>query len=98
MGGEGHSLDMIRRLADNRKLQKIRRERNRELYKKLVEGTLSGDDSNLTVEEQERIMAEIKEYKQFKKQQTNSMMLIALGIIVVAVIVVWVILKICTVL
>ena len=36
MGGEGHMLDMIRRLSEGREASRLRRERNNEKLKQLL--------------------------------------------------------------
>ena len=54
MGGEGHMLDMIRRLSEGREASRLRRERNNEKLKHLNRSNEHYPLPNTTSEEMER--------------------------------------------
>ena len=56
MGGEGHMLDMIRRLSEGREASRLRRERNNEKLKHLNRSNEHYPLPNTTSEEMERII------------------------------------------
>ena len=56
MGGEGHMLDMIRRLKEGREASRLRRERNNEKLKHLNRSNEHYHLPNTTSEEMERII------------------------------------------
>lgn len=94
MGFAGSALNMIKSLQMNRDQLHLRRKKNRELYNKLLDKDASIIDPEITVEEQERIIAETKQYKIDSKKRTNHLMLIGFAVIIVTVLIVYLILKI----
>ena len=68
MGGEGHMLDMIRRLSEGREASRLRRERNNEKLKHLNRSNEHYPLPNTTSEEMERIIRDSEK----KKERDNS--------------------------
>ena len=62
MGGEGHMLDMIRRLSEGREASRLRRERNNEKLKHLNRSNEHYPLPNTTSEEMERIIRDSTDY------------------------------------
>lgn len=62
MGGEGHMLDMIRRLKDGRDASRLRRERNNEKMRRMRAGD-SYHMPDTTSEEMGRIIRQTEEKK-----------------------------------
>lgn len=63
MGGEGHMLDMIRRLKDGRDASRLRRERNSEKMRRLQAGN-SYPLPDTTPEEMGRIIRQTEKKKE----------------------------------
>ncbi len=87
MGGEGHMLDMIRRLKEGRDSSRLRRERTSEKMKRLRAGDSSMPDS--TPEEMGRIIRQTAEKKEADDQYFVSRTLIAVGVLMVCAVIVW---------
>ena len=81
MGGEGHMLDMIRRLSEGREASRLRRERNNE--------KLHYPLPNTTSEEMERIIRDSEK----KKERDNSYFvwgtLIIMGVLIASAVILW---------
>ena len=79
MGGEGHMLDMIRRLSEGREASRLRRERNNEKLKHL----------NRSNEHWERIIRDSEK----KKERDNSYFvwgtLIIMGVLIASAVILW---------
>lgn len=89
MGGEGHMLDMIRRLSEGREASRLRRERNSERMRKLNSAGEHYDLPDTTPEEMDHIIQDSKK----KKEKDNSYFvwgtLIIFGILIGLFVVLW---------
>lgn len=89
MGGEGHMLDMIRRLNEGREASRLRRERANEKMRHLRAGDSSSLPPDTTPEEMGRIIRQSEE----KKERDNSyfvwMTLLIFGILTGIAVVLW---------
>ena len=89
MGGEGHMLDMIRRLSEGREASRLRRERT---SKKLKHMNQAGEYYSLpdtTPEEMERI---IKDSEKKKEKDSNYFVwgtLIIMGALILIAVILW---------
>lgn len=89
MGGEGHMLDMIRRLSEGREASRLRRERTSEKLKHMNQ---SGEHYSLpdtTPEEMERI---IKDSEKKKEKDSNYFVwgtLIIMGALIAIAVILW---------
>ena len=88
MGGEGHMLDMIRRLKDGKEASRLRRERRNDKL-----GRLRRNDPyllpNTTPEEMERI---IKDSEKKKEKDNNYFVwgtLIIMGVLIGCAVLLW---------
>lgn len=63
MGGEGHMLDMIRRLSEGREASRLRRERTSDKLNRLNRTSDPYPQPNTTPEEMERIIRYSKKKK-----------------------------------
>ena len=79
MGGEGHMLDMIRRLSEGREASRLRRERNNEKLKHLNRSNEHYPLPNTTSEEMERII------RDSEKKKT----LIIMGVLIASAVILW---------
>ena len=83
MGGEGHMLDMIRRLSEGREASRLRRERNNEKLKHLNRSNEHYPLPNTTSEEMERII----------RDSENSYFvwgtLIIMGVLIASAVILW---------
>ena len=83
MGGEGHMLDMIRRLSEGREASRLRRERNNEKLKHLNRSNEHYPLPNTTSEEMERII----------RDSDNSYFvwgtLIIMGVLIASAVILW---------
>lgn len=89
MGGEGHMLDMIRRLSEGREASRLRRERNNEKLKHLNRSNEHCPLPNTTSEEMERIIRDSEK----KKERDNSYFvwgtLIIMGVLIASAVILW---------
>ena len=89
MGGEGHMLDMIRRLSEGREASRPRRERNNEKLKHLNRSNEHYPLPNTTSEEMERIIRDSEK----KKERDNSYFvwgtLIIMGVLIASAVILW---------
>ena len=97
MGGEGHMLDMIRRLSEGREASRLRRERaprlrrerNNEKLKHLNRSNEHYPLPNTTSEEMERIIRDSEK----KKERDNSYFvwgtLIIMGVLIASAVILW---------
>lgn len=89
MGGEGHMLDMIRRLSEGREASRLRRERTSEKLKRMNQ---SGEHYSLpdtTPEEMEQI---IRDSEKKKEKDSNYFVwgtLIIMGVLVAIAVILW---------
>ena len=89
MGGEGHMLDMIRRLKDGKEASRLRRERINDMLGRLI---INNDPYLLpdkTPEEMERIIKDSEK----KKEKDNSYFvwgtLIIMGVLIGCAVLLW---------
>ena len=84
MGGEGHMLDMIRRLSEGREASRLRRERNNEKLKHLNRSNEHYPLPNTTSEEMD---------SEKKKERDNSYFvwgtLIIMGVLIASAVILW---------
>ena len=89
MGGEGHMLDMIRRLSEGREASRLRRERNSEKLKHLNRTNEHSSLPNTTPEEMERIIHDSEK----KKEKDNNYFvwgtLIIMGVLIACAVILW---------
>ena len=86
MGGEGHMLDMIRRLKDGKEASRLRRERRNDKLGRLNDSYLL---PNTTPEEMERI---IKDSEKKKEKDNNYFVwgtLIIMGVLIGCAVLLW---------
>ena len=93
MGGEGHMLDMIRRLKDGKEASRLRRERRNDKLGRLRRPHRTNNDPyllpNPTPEEMERI---IKESEKKKEKDNNYFVwgtLIIMGVLIGCAVLLW---------
>lgn len=83
MGGEGHMLDMIRRLSEGREASRLRRERANDKLNRLSHTNEPYPQPNTTPEEMGRIIRNSKR----KKEKDNSYFvwgtLVIMGVLVI---------------
>lgn len=89
MGGEGHMLDMIRRLSEGREASRLRRERNSEKLKHMKRSNERYPLPDVTPEEMEHIISDSKK----KKERDNSYFvwgtLIIMGALIASAVILW---------
>lgn len=88
MGGEGHMLDMIRRLKEGRDSSRLRRERTNERMKRLQtrEHYPMPDTSP---EEMGRIIRQSKEKKEADERYFVFGSLIIIGVLLICAVILW---------
>lgn len=89
MGGEGHMLDMIRRLSEGREASRLRRERTSEKLKHMNQASGHSSLPDTTSEEMERI---IQDSEKKKEKDSNYFVwgtLIIMGVLVAIAIIFW---------
>ena len=88
MGGEGHMLDMIRRLSEGREASRLRRERTSEKLKHMQRTNEAYPLPDTTPEEMGRIIRETEK----KKEKDNSYFvwgsLIIMGVLIASAVIV----------
>lgn len=89
MGGEGHMLDMIRRLSEGREASRLRHERNSEKLKHLNRTNEHYSLPDTTPEEMERIIHDSEK----KKEKDNNYFvwgtLIIMGVLIACAVILW---------
>lgn len=89
MGGEGHMLDMIRRLKDGREASRLRRERRNETLEHLRRSNDPYLLPDMTPEEMDRIIQQSKK----KKEKDNSYFVwgtvVIMGILIASAVILW---------
>lgn len=89
MGGEGHMLDMIRRLSEGREASRLRRARNSEKLKHLNRTNEHYALPDTTPEEMERIIHDSEK----KKEKDNNYFvwgtLIIMGVLIACAVILW---------
>lgn len=89
MGGEGHMLDMIRRLSEGREASRLRRERTSQKLKHMNQTGEHYSLPDTTPEEMERI---IKDSEKKKEKDSNYFVwgtLIIMGILIAIAVMLW---------
>ena len=89
MGGEGHMLDMIRRLSEGREASRLRRERTSEKLKHMNQAGEYYSLPDTTPEEMERI---IKDSEKKKEKDSNYFVwgtLIIMGALILIAVILW---------
>lgn len=89
MGGEGHMLDMIRRLSEGREASRLRRERTSEKLKHMNQANEYYSLPDTTPEEMERI---IKDSEKKKEKDSNYFVwgtLIIMGALILIAVILW---------
>ncbi|WP_175630122.1 hypothetical protein [Bacteroides acidifaciens] len=89
MGGEGHMLDMIRRLSEGREASRLRRERTSQRLKQMTQAGEHFSLPDTTPEEMERI---IKDSEKKKEKDSNYFVwgtLIIMGTLVAIAVILW---------
>ena len=89
MGGEGHMLDMIRRLSEGREASRLRRERTSQKLKHMNQTGEHYSLPDTTPEEMERI---IKDSEKKKEKDSNYFVwgtLIIMGILIAIAVILW---------
>jgi hypothetical protein len=89
MGGEGHMLDMIRRLSEGREASRLRRERTSEKLKHMNQAGGHSSLPDTTSEEMGRI---IQDSEKKKEKDSNYFVwgtLIIMGVLVAIAIIFW---------
>ena len=89
MGGEGHMLDMIRRLSEGREASRLRRERTSEKLKHMNQATDHYSLPDTTPEEMGRI---IKDSEKKKEKDSNYFVwgtLIIMGALIATAVILW---------
>lgn len=89
MGGEGHMLDMIRRLSEGREASRLRRERTSEKLKHMNQAGEYYSLPDTTPEEMERI---IKDSEKKKEKDSNYFVwgtLIIMGALIMIAVILW---------
>lgn len=89
MGGEGHMLDMIRRLSEGREASRLRRERSSEKIKHLNRANEHYSLPDTTPEEMDIIIQDSKK----KKEKDNNYFvwgtLIIMGALIASAVILW---------
>lgn len=89
MGGEGHMLDMIRRLSEGREASRLRRERSSEKLKHLNRTNDPYLMPDTTPEEMDHIIQDSKK----KKEKDNNYFvwgtLIIMGVLIASAVILW---------
>lgn len=88
MGGEGHMLDMIRRLKDGRDSANLRRERTNDRMKRL-QTKAPYPLPNTTPEEMGRIIRQSEEKKEADERYFVFGTLIIIGSLLIGAIILW---------
>ena len=89
MGGEGHMLDMIRRLSEGREASRLRRERTSEKLKHMNKANDNYSLPDTTPEEMGRI---IKDSEKKKEKDSNYFVwgtLIIMGVLIATAVILW---------
>lgn len=89
MGGEGHMLDMIRRLSEGREASRLRRERTSEKLKHMNQANVHYSLPDTTPEEMGRI---IKDSEKKKEKDSNYFVwgtLIIMGVLIAIAVILW---------
>lgn len=89
MGGEGHMLDMIRRLSEGREASRLRHERTSQKLKNMNRANDHYSLPDTTPEEMERI---IKNSEKKKEKDSNYFVwgtLIIMGILIAIAVILW---------
>lgn len=89
MGGEGHMLDMIRRLSEGREASRLRRERTSEKLKHLNRTNEPYPLSNATPEEMERIIHDSEKKKEKDSNYFVWGTLIIMGALITIAVIFW---------
>lgn len=87
MGGEGHMLDMIRRLKEGRDSANLRRARTNERMKRLQKAPYPLPDT--TPEEMGRIIRQSKEKKEADDRYFVFGTLIIIGVLLACAVILW---------
>lgn len=88
MGGEGHMLDMIRRLKDGRDASRLRRERNNERMRRL-QASDSYPLPDTTYEEMGRIIRQTEKKKEADDRYFVYGTLIVIGGLLLCGVILW---------
>ena len=89
MGGEGHMLDMIRRLSEGREASRLRRERANDKLKHLNRTNEPYPLPNTTPEEMGRIIRQSKEKKEADDRYFVFGTLIIIGVLLACAVILW---------
>ena len=89
MGGEGHMLDMIRRLSEGREASRLRRERANNKLKHLNRTNEPYPLPNTTPEEMGRIIRQSKEKKEADDRYFVFGTLIIIGVLLACAVILW---------
>ena len=89
MGGEGHMLDMIRRLSEGREASRLRRERNNNKLKHLNRTNEPYPLPNTTPEEMGRIIHDSKKKKEKDSNYFVWGTLIIMGALIATAVIFW---------
>lgn len=97
MSFAGHVYDMIRRNKENREMLDVRRERYKDMRKKMTDSSSRPDLPDMTPEEWERINRSLKKREDNEDRYAFQMKILFLGIGILTVVLIWVLVRLITV-
>lgn len=97
MSFAGHVYDMIRRNKENREMLEVRRERYKDMRKKMTDGSSRSDLPDVSPEEWERINRSLKKRGNHEERYALQMKILFLGIGILVLVLIWVLVRLITV-